>query len=348
MMKEVGEGRMKENIQAVIKEVAGKFSDTREQLLDVEIQSLEDGKLILQGRVLDDATLATLCSALQAAQPELALETKSVRVLRQPKAKVLTVNTNLTGFYDEPSFHSESLSEQMYGWQLEVLEEKDSWSFVRQEDGYMGWVYTPYMREGAPVPPTHVAMTPVAQLRAKPHSDALPVGRLLGGASVAVLAVEGEWAMVDCDHPGWVPLAGLRAFSDMPRTEEERRAAMVKDVIPMLGVPYQWGGCSANGIDCSGLAQLLHRWVGITTRRDAGMQFVDGKEIEAPFAPGDLVFFGDVDETSGKHSITHVGISVDGWKIVHSSRSRNGVYYDDVQAVEPLRSRYLCACTYIG
>ncbi len=47
MMKEVGEGRMKENIQAVIKEVAGKFSDTREQLLDVEIQSLEDGKLKL-------------------------------------------------------------------------------------------------------------------------------------------------------------------------------------------------------------------------------------------------------------------------------------------------------------
>ena len=339
---------MMEKIQAVMKEVAENFSDTREQLLEIEVQSLEGNKLVLQGRALDDATLAVLREALQAAQPDLAVDSSAVRVLRQADNTVMTVNTNLTGFYNKPSFRAESLSEQMYGWQLEVLEEKDNWCFVRQADGYMGWVYKPYMRVGAPVAPTRVAMTPVVQLRSEPRADALPVGRQLGGVSVAVLSVEGEWAMVDCDHPGWVPLSGLRAFSDMPQTEEERRAAIVKDVVPMLGVPYLWGGCSANGIDCSGLAQLLHRWVGITTRRDAGMQFVDGKQIEAPFAPGDLVFFGDVDELSGKHSITHVGISVDGWKIAHSSRSRNGVYYDDVQAVDSLRSRYLCACTYIG
>ncbi len=129
-------------------------------------------------------------------------------------------------------------------------------------------------------------MTPVVQLRAEPRPDALPVGRLPGGASVAVLSVEGEWAMVECDHPGWVPLAGLRAFSDIPRTEEERRAAILQDVVPMIGVPYQWGGCSANGIDCSGLAQLLHRWVGITIRRDAGMQYMDGTPVEAAVCAG--------------------------------------------------------------
>ena len=336
-----------EKIQAVLKDVAEKFSDTREQLLEVEVQSLEGSMLKIAGRVLDDETLAVLRGALQDALPGLMVDSTAVRVLRQPTAKMLTVNTNLTGFFAEPSFRAEFLSEQMYGWQLEVLEEKDNWSFVRQEDGYMGWVYTPYMREGAPVPPTHVAMTPVVQLRDEPCVDAMPTGRLLGGVSVAVLSVEGEWAMVDCDHPGWVPLAGLRAFSDMPRTEEERRAAILQDVIPMVGVPYQWGGCSANGIDCSGLAQLLHRWVGITTRRDAGMQFIDGAPVEPPFAPGDLVFFGDPDLPLEQRSITHVGISVDGWNIVHSSRSRNGVYYDDIQAVDHLRNAYMCACTYL-
>ncbi|HCU07954.1 MAG TPA: hypothetical protein DF480_03125 [Clostridiales bacterium] len=336
-----------EKIQEVIKEVAGKFSDSREQLLEVEVQLLEGSTLKLAGRVLDDATLTVLRDALLAAIPGLVVDSAAVHVLRKPKAKMLTVNTNLTGFFAEPSFLAEYLSEQMYGWQLEVLEEKDGWCFVRQEDGYMGWVYAPYMREGAPVPPTHVAMTPVVQLRAEPRIEALPVGRLLGGVSVAVLSVEGEWAMVDCDHPGWVPLAGLRAFSDIPLTEEERRAAILKDVVPMIGVPYQWGGCSANGIDCSGLAQLLHRWVGITTRRDAGMQFVDGTPVEPPFAPGDLVFFGDPDLPLEQRSITHVGISVGGWHIVHSSRSRNGVYYDDIQAVDHLRNAYMCACTYL-
>lgn len=335
-----------EKIQEVIKEVAGKFSDSREQLLEIEVQSLVENHLVLQGRVLDDATLAVLCDALMTAWSGLVVDTEAVRVLRQPEAKVLTVNTNLTGFFAEPSFLAEYLSEQMFGWQLEVLEEKDDWCFVRQEDGYLGWVYQPYMRAGAPVPPTHVAMTPVVQLRAEPRADALPVGRLLGGVSVAVLSVEGEWAMVDCDHPGWVPIAGLRAFSDLPRNEEERRAAIVKDVIPMVGVPYQWGGCSANGIDCSGLAQLLHRWVGIATRRDAGMQFRDGTPVEPPFAPGDLVFFGKGDMQS-TYDITHVGISVGGWHIIHSSRNRNGVYYDDIQAVDHLRNSYLCACTYL-
>jgi gamma-D-glutamyl-L-lysine dipeptidyl-peptidase len=341
-----------EKIQAVLKEVADKFSDTREQLLDVEIQSLENGKLTLQGRVLDDVTMTALRDALQAAGPELDVNTAAVRVLRQPDNRFLTTNTNLTGFFDNPSHLAEHLSEQMYGWQLEVLFEEQvegkTWSFVRQEDGYMGWVYRPYMREEPPVPPMHIAMTPVEQLRAAPGADSIPVGRLLGGMSVAVLDVDGEWAKVDCDHPGWVPLAGLRAFDDMPKTEEERRAAVLKDVVPMVGIPYKWGGGSANGIDCSGLAQLLHRWIGITTRRDAGMQFVDGKEIEPPFAPGDLVFFGDPEKPLAQRSITHVGISVGGWKIVHSSRSRNGVYYDDIQEVEYLRKAYKCACTYIG
>ena len=212
---------MIEKIQVVMKEVAEKFSDTREQLLELEVQSLEGNKLKLHGRALDDATLAALRDALQLALPELALDTASVCVLRKPGNTILTVNTNLTGFFNAPSFLAESLSEQMYGWQLEVLEEKDNWCFVRQEDGYMGWVYKPYMREGAPVEPTHVAMTPVVQLRAEPRADAMPIGRLLGGVSVAVLSVEGEWAMVDCDHPGWVPLAGLRAFSDIPQAEDE-------------------------------------------------------------------------------------------------------------------------------
>ena len=31
----------------------------------------------------------------------------------------------------------------------------------------------------------------------------------------------------------------------------------------MIGIPYVWGGTSGNGIDCSGLARLLHKWIGL-------------------------------------------------------------------------------------
>jgi cell wall-associated NlpC family hydrolase len=106
-----------------------------------------------------------------------------------------------------------------------------------------------------------------------------------------------------------------------------------------------WGGCSANGNDCSGFAQLLHRWIGLTIPRDADMQFSAGQEVQPPFETGDLLFFGEKGE--GRR-ITHVGVSLGGWRIIHSSRSRNGVHIDDVQSVPHLRDDFLCAATYIG
>lgn len=338
---------MIEEIQATLDQIAAQYQDRREQVLQVQMTQLGNNAVSLQGRVLDQATLAALVEGLHDAHPGLTLQTDEVQVLRQPHPRVITVNTNLTGFFDEPSFLAEFLSEQMYGWRLEVLQVQDRWAFVRQMDGYMGWVYLPYMREEPALPPTHIALTPVVQLRAEPRADALPVGRLLGGTSVALLETAGDWARVDMDHPGWVPAAGLRALADLPKTEAERRAQLVQDVIPMIGTPYQWGGCSANGIDCSGLAQLLHRWVGLTIRRDAGMQMEDRPQIEPPFEAGDLVFFGDENLPLAERSITHVGISVGGWKMIHSSRSRNGVYYDDIQQVEHLREGFTGACSYM-
>ena len=43
---------------------------------------------------------------------------------------------------------------------------------------------------------------------------------------------------------------------------------------------------------------------------------------------GDLFFFA---EGESKRSITHVGMSLGGWRMIHSSRGRNGVYVDDLQ-----------------
>ena len=113
----------------------------------------------------------------------------------------------------------------------------------------------------------------------------------------------------------------------------------------MIGVPYLWGGTSGNGIDCSGFARLLHRWVGIEISRDADMQSAQCKHVEPPFQPGDLLFFG---EGESNRRITHVGISMGGWKMLHSSRSRNGVYLDNVRENESLRSIFAHAGTFMN
>jgi cell wall-associated NlpC family hydrolase len=157
---------------------------------------------------------------------------------------------------------------------------------------------------------------------------------------------------------GWVPAADLRGLTTLPTDEADRRAQIVADAARFIGVPYLWGGCTAFGIDCSGFAQMLYRLIGVAIPRDADMQCAAGRPIESaptgpqmseaaapPFEPGDLLFFGEPGES---RTITHIGVSLGGWRIVHSSRSRNGVYEDDVQAVEHLRAGFIAARTFLA
>jgi cell wall-associated NlpC family hydrolase len=59
---------------------------------------------------------------------------------------------------------------------------------------------------------------------------------------------------------------------------------------------------------------------------------------------GDLFFFA---ESDSKRHITHVGISLGGWKMIHSSRSNNGVYMDDLQQRKPLMDNLVSAGSFL-
>ena len=105
-----------------------------------------------------------------------------------------------------------------------------------------------------------------------------------------------------------------------------------------------WGGTSGNGVDCSGFARLLHRWVGVDIPRDADMQHAAAQPVEPPFEVGDLFFFA---HGGSERKITHVGVSLGGWQMIHSSRGRNGVYVDDVQADESRRRAFVSAGSFL-
>jgi cell wall-associated NlpC family hydrolase len=101
---------------------------------------------------------------------------------------------------------------------------------------------------------------------------------------------------------------------------------------------------SGNGIVCSGFARRLHRWIGLEIPRDADMQLAAGRPVEPPLVTGDLLFFGEGDS---QPRITHVGLSLGGWKMVHSSRGNNGVYVDDLQDKKALMDIYISAGSYL-
>jgi gamma-D-glutamyl-L-lysine dipeptidyl-peptidase len=144
---------------------------------------------------------------------------------------------------------------------------------------------------------------------------------------------------------GWLPLSHLRSLDDLPQTAGEKRAQMIADSKIFIGVPYLWGGGAAFGIDCSGYVQLLYQLAGVTIPRDADLQFAAGRPVEPPFLPGDLFFFSG---EGGHRAISHVGMSLGGRRMIHSSRSRNGVYEDDLESATWLKAIYAGARRFMG
>lgn len=314
--------------------------DKRITVFDIKIDSQTSDSLTLSGRVLHKSQLDNLPRLF----PDFKLDTASIRILQAETHERVHVATNLTGLYERPTFGMPLSSELYYGTELEVLDEEGKWIFVRQTDGYLGWAYRPYLGEGLAPSATHLVIAPVIEVRAEPNSVSGVVTRVVSGTGVTVEETREGWSKVRANRIGWVESRHLRALADIPQTVEEKRVTLESDSGRVTGVPYLWGGTSGNGIDCSGLAQLLHRWIGIEIPRDADMQCNAARPIEPPYEVGDLFFFGEGD---GKRDISHVGISLGGWKMIHSSRSRNGVYVDDLQERKSLMDIFIGAGSYL-
>ncbi|MBM3276935.1 MAG: C40 family peptidase [Candidatus Handelsmanbacteria bacterium] len=132
---------------------------------------------------------------------------------------------------------------------------------------------------------------------------------------------------------------------EVARELEARRRAMlrgdrgrlVRVAQSYVGVPYQWGGKSRAGLDCSALTRAIYReayGLELSGNSQQLYQLGSGVSAQGQLRPGDLVFFRISSQGPG---ISHVGVYLGKNRFAHASPSLGQV------VIAPLSTPYFQA-----
>lgn len=257
-------------------------------------------------------------------------------VLGRDRARIATVPAAITHaalapVLAEASVRAEQVTQLVLGETAAVLKRSGEWRRVRTHaDAYEGWVHAGYLSEtgDAEADAWRARATgwcEGAVIEVEDRRIALPLRARLAIEDGAVLLPDGRQGRV---AEGAVRERGEAVASALGRPPE--RWALER----FLGSPYQWGGVTPWGVDCSGLVQTVFAARGVPLPRDSGQQVLEGAAVELDaIRPGDLLFFaGD----SGR--IDHVALMGEGDTLVHSTIACGGML------AEPWRPGARAAC----
>ena len=133
-----------------------------------------------------------------------------------------------------------------------------------------------------------------------------------------------------CAYPGVPVSSSGRPVLTIP-TSGRSAAAVIPTAERYLGVKYTWGGNTpSSGFDCSGYVKYVFEKHGVRLPRTSRAQASAGDRVPLDFSylrAGDLIMFANKGE-----AISHVAIYAGDRKILHSSKSGQGVRYDDLRS----------------
>ncbi len=228
---------------------------------------------------------------------------------------------------------------------VSVLGEKNGWYNVAY-GGKTGYVSGDYLtvRASASDLSTYGRVTgSKVNVRSDAGTEFSKVMSVYEGGYVKVSAFKNGWYQISCaGKTGWIRSDYLDLYESKPSASSAGSvsnipagtatsngktytiSATVADLVSyaksFLGVPYRYGGTSANGFDCSGFTMHVFKHFGISLPHSATSQLGYGLELtRADLQAGDLVFFRDTSIST--KAASHVGIYLGGGDFVHASSS---------------------------
>jgi cell wall-associated NlpC family hydrolase len=128
-----------------------------------------------------------------------------------------------------------------------------------------------------------------------------------------------------------------------PADERGLRVNLVETSRTYLGVPYLWGGTTARGFDCSGLAMAVYRLNGLQLPRTSREQYEAGTPVPLNrIRPGDLLFFAP----GGRGAVSHVAIYAGNDTFIHAPGRGRRISLEQLGA-GTFRDTFVGARTYL-
>jgi gamma-D-glutamyl-L-lysine dipeptidyl-peptidase len=279
------------------------------------------------------------------------------------------VRTPIAPLQKEPMVSGAQLTQALFGHPLLVVETDGDWHRLRGvADGYEGWTHRGYVRlvevpevaDADVVAPYEARTFPVGGDGAERDGEPGAALAAFGGDGVALPSLSLGCTVIAGARRLRLPLGALVASSQSVLGGEliplgERGVQFPRDGDAIVrsasrwfeGTPYQWGGITPWGADCSGLVQTIYGLHGVELPRDAWQQALVGAPLDpdpAALLAGDLVFFSDREDAW----VTHVAISTGDGRIAHLALGRGGWAVDDLaepedEYCERLRGRLIGA-----
>ena len=229
-------------------------------------------------------------------------------------------NISIAPLHKDPAHRSEQTSQLLFGERVEVLEiGPNDWARIRGRwDGYEGWCRVAQLQ----FIQQKEFRKPIRQIAAR-HYDHLHFddSQLWMPMGSELTCVKGGKLLCN-NQVGKFKGRKINLHHLAPTPESVMHHAM-----QYLHAPYQWGGRTIAGIDCSGLVQMAYKLAGQPIVRDASQQALAGKPIDFLMEAkcGDLAFF---DNAEG--AIVHVGILLDHQTIIHATDTAGRVVIDKI------------------